>query len=214
MDTTVITTLLASSLALFGLTLGKDGKVSEFRQQWIDGLRADVAEYLANAHHLFGSSRNPDIVPLPDGAEALQKVNELSTRIRLRLDPKKPLSGRLAANMGALRNVVHNTESDYTDVVQASSAVEETASKLLDEAWERVKQGETRFRIAFWASVVGIVVSVGILSVQSYRARVGQKPAVSSRRHQSVYPFWTPNSIAVPAVPHTTPIQRCYSSYL
>jgi hypothetical protein len=54
MNPTILAALITSSLALLGLTLGKDSKVSEFRQQWIDGLRADVAEFLSSVQHVFG----------------------------------------------------------------------------------------------------------------------------------------------------------------
>jgi hypothetical protein len=39
----VIAAIIAGSIALLGLIISKEQKVSEFRQQWIDALRQDIA---------------------------------------------------------------------------------------------------------------------------------------------------------------------------
>lgn len=171
MDTTFLTTLLASCLALFGLTIAKDGKVSEFRQEWIDGLREDVSEYLANVHQLYGVSRVPNVFPGNAGVEALRKVNELSSRIRLRLDPEKALSARLSGDMAALREVVSSNRYDVVglaDVEKAALTVERTTSELVEQGWKRVKKGELRFRVGLWASILGILFSLGMISTPYY----------------------------------------------
>jgi hypothetical protein len=46
---TVGTALLGAGIAIVGLVISKESKVSEFRQQWIDGLRADVASLVSTA---------------------------------------------------------------------------------------------------------------------------------------------------------------------
>jgi hypothetical protein len=160
MDNTLLTALFASSLALLGLTVAKDGKVSEFRQEWIDGLRADVAEFLANVQHVFAASRGIGNISPDSAAQALLRVNGLSSRIRLRLDPKKPKSQVLIDDMKNFRDVVMNSASTEEVMMESAHTVEESTGTLLDEAWERVKRGEDRFRFCILLSIIGLVVSV------------------------------------------------------
>jgi hypothetical protein len=85
MNPTILAALFTSSLALLGLTVGKDSKVSEFRQQWIDGLRADVSEFLASVQHVFGFrvvetyKENAPKVSADEQYKAMQRTNELSS---------------------------------------------------------------------------------------------------------------------------------------
>lgn len=46
----LIPVLVTGALALLGLIITKESKVSKFRQAWIDALRADVAALLAAVH--------------------------------------------------------------------------------------------------------------------------------------------------------------------
>ena len=164
MKPTVLTTLLASSLALLGLAVGKDSKVSEFRQQWIDGLRADVSEFLASVQQLFGFrvAERYQKATIEDKARhtALLRTNKLASRIRLRLDPKKDGSKKLVNQMIKLRNIAHDGELREMDLLNQAKVVEECTSDLLEEAWKRVKRGEPKYRWCFWISVVFVVGSL------------------------------------------------------
>src|ERR1039458_8879231 len=44
---TIVVALIAGAFSLIAITLSKEQKVSEFRQAWIDGLRADLAAFLS-----------------------------------------------------------------------------------------------------------------------------------------------------------------------
>ncbi len=164
MNPTILAALFASSLALLGLTVGKDSKVSEFRQQWIDGLRADVAEFVASVQHVFGfrvleKYRNVKTDPTPF-SQALLRTNELSSRIRLRLDPSKPLSVKLSDEMARLRHIAHEGELLQAELIAQAQVVEDAASALLDEAWGRVKRGEATYRRCIWVSAFFLALSV------------------------------------------------------
>lgn len=45
-----IAAIVAALVALLGLIISKEQKVSEFRQQWIDALRADIAATIRYGH--------------------------------------------------------------------------------------------------------------------------------------------------------------------
>ena len=162
MNYALLTTLFASSLALLGLTLGKDNKVSEFRQQWIDGLREDVSEFLANVQHVWAASIGHISREAP--TDALLKVNELSSRIRLRLDPCKPESKNLIAKMKELRDLVCTSGTTEPEMMLSAHAVEDTTIPLLERAWKKVQSGERSYRICRWLSIAGLVLSVVLLA--------------------------------------------------
>jgi hypothetical protein len=174
MNPTILAALFTSSLALLGLTVGKDSKVSEFRQQWIDGLRADVSEFLASVQHVFGFrvvekyKENAPKVSADEQYKAMQRTNELSSRIRLRLDPEKPLSKKLTAEMKRLRDIAHDSDLLETNLLLQAHVVEECTSALLDEAWERVKKGERKYRVCIWISAIILALSLVALFITSF----------------------------------------------
>jgi hypothetical protein len=174
MNPTILAALFTSSLALLGLTVGKDSKVSEFRQQWIDGLRADVSEFLASVQHVFGfrvTKKYGDkdkAVSADEQFKAIDRTNELSSRIRLRLDPKKPLSKKLTAEMRRLRDIAHGSDLLETDLLLQAHVVEECTSALLDEAWERVKKGEGKYRVCIGISATILGLSILAFLVTSF----------------------------------------------
>ncbi|MDM0056292.1 hypothetical protein [Variovorax fucosicus] len=167
---------LAATVSLVITILSKEQKTSEFRQQWVDALRNDVAALVAEAETL-GDTSNHEIVGT-EGAEFSEYVAKryanmvelrmLLARTRLRLNPTKH-SSLLAALDGLYDSVAAN------DVVlkAAVATVLSEATSVLKENWERVKKGEPAF---FWTkrTAIGIVVcaliSIGILVVRAWAA--------------------------------------------
>ena len=109
--TPILIALITAFVSLVGLIISKENKTSEFRQNWIDELRKDVAEYVAmSSEHAFyymhswsqinqveaNAEEHGDSEYTADGKRA--KVNEfyaqeshvvdtLYSRIILRLNP-------------------------------------------------------------------------------------------------------------------------------
>ncbi len=156
MNPTVLAALLSSSLALLGLTVGKDGKVSEFRQEWIDGLRADVAEYIANIRQILQIraavhyKRRDEQQGDAEIDAATLRLNELSSRIRLRLAPEKDSSKKLIDAMKKLDELARGIDLTGNTLWPQVHVVEKATSDLLEEAWERVKTGECNYRMCIW----------------------------------------------------------------
>ena len=157
MNNTLLTTLFASSLALLGLTLGKDNKVSEFRQAWIDSLRDDIAEFVANVQHMFAARLGQ--IPKDAGANAILRVNQLSSRIRLRLDRKKPESDVLKDAMAKLRELADGYGTTVEQVMITAHEVEDATTPILEKAWKRVQSGEKKYRVCYGLSILGLLLS-------------------------------------------------------
>jgi len=73
---TVVAAVIAGLISVVALTLTKEQKTSEFRQAWIDGLRSDLADYLAafSKHNNKQSRRHWNILP-PCCASHFQTTN-------------------------------------------------------------------------------------------------------------------------------------------
>jgi len=52
---TIIAAVIAAIVSLLGLIISKETKVSEFRQAWIDSLRAEIAAVITHAQALHGA---------------------------------------------------------------------------------------------------------------------------------------------------------------
>jgi hypothetical protein len=106
---TVVAALITGVIAIVNLTLSKEQKVSELRQAWIDGLRADLATFV--------SAIRGKAVALQDnrngiGGEgsALEKTlaertalaQEALYRVKLRLNQSEPEHAELDRLLGTL----------------------------------------------------------------------------------------------------------------
>jgi hypothetical protein len=148
MSDSVLSAVIGASIALIGLIIAKDGKVSEFRQQWIDALRDDVAILISNAIHYSENALNA------------KAANEAIARIRLRLNPREKQSKALLKSMQALNVAVHG---DLANVKQVSDGVVGAAHEVLSLEWKRVKRGELKYRIILYLALVALCFSGGKL---------------------------------------------------
>jgi hypothetical protein len=152
----IATSLIAAFAGLVALISGKESKVSEFRQLWIDGLRNDIADFAAATHEL-------SFIDELDGTQGVSKLEfaKLSaapftaarssiTRIQLRLNPKRrqdprTVEGAVWSSLITTRNLFNDKK--YTETIESLELLRETSAKLLKKEWGRVKSGEFVFRI-------------------------------------------------------------------
>lgn len=136
--------LIAGVVSLVVSILSKDQKTSEFRQAWIDGLRNDVSQLMAQ----LGIKKTiSEIIQSKTQAEVDEyllvhqgefvEIGMLISRIRLRLNPDE--HGVL---IELLMTMVNFRDSDMEARIEAI-AVE--AQQILKAEWERVKLGEPSF---------------------------------------------------------------------
>lgn len=169
--------LITGFLSLAGLVIAKEQKTSEFRQQWIDSLRDDVANLLATTDAILSSARihfdQRRVANVGDkeahAAEFFDSVREESTkvelvyhRILLRINPDEHQS--FLKTLAGMKETINRPGTPKVeDMQRLEDQLVERARQILKAEWVRVKEGEAAFRVAKWAAVV--LLAAGILSV-------------------------------------------------
>lgn len=166
----ILTSIIGASVATISLAVGKDSKVSEFRQQWIDALRADVAKYCCVSLALYRdnvaySMKERMKLDIKYGASnhLVEEANDLKFRIRLRLDSSKLKSSDLREVMDVLTGIASTAAKSPDEVDLVIEKVLATTELILDEAWIKVRQGERRFRWTYRAGIMILAGSVALL---------------------------------------------------
>lgn len=119
-------------------------KLSEHRQNWINALRDDVAEYIANAHGVQADTK--DLISLSQDSEQRAELHRRITtkkdgadtlllKIALRLNPKEDDHIALEKLLNELR------EGKTVDVELEKRAIEQ-ARLVFKREWDVAKYGE------------------------------------------------------------------------
>ena len=134
--------------------------ISSKRQNWIDELRKDAAEFLTVVGRIQELKR-PRVTQMTamteiadDFKERLtseMRAKELGTRIRLRLNPNEAEHNRLFQLIGEMASKGYELNRQYSPAEEqqaawafneASNAVVEHLQAILKHEWERVKKGD------------------------------------------------------------------------
>lgn len=135
----VIAAIIAAAVAGVGLVITKENKTSEFRQDWIDGLRNELAELMEYFLRLRNCSSD-EIISIRN------KINFLSAKIRLRFSSDSPTNEEKKLLSIISEHIVDADPTvDCTEVVKLYFSY---SSSILKAEWERVKRGEKKYRIA------------------------------------------------------------------
>jgi len=135
--------------------------VTATRQAWIDALRQDTATLIANGGVILDAKFNQR---LPDPLNSLA-ANDASVRIKLRLNPTEP------ASMAVLK-MLDEHESYFEPPTKAGPAkrITETETeliaamqKVLKQEWNRVRSGETIYRVTRAVAIGVTLFSVAAL---------------------------------------------------
>jgi hypothetical protein len=160
--------LIAGLFGLVGLVIAKENKTSEFRQAWIDSLRADIADFTSAAQSFvyFEKARRAAV---QDGntqeeleyekilAAVHQKVVQAQMSVRLRVNPQeldptmKPRNDRLLADIETIRRSLADADFDAAKPVLAG--LHEVAAPILKAEWARVKRGERPYVMAKYGAL-------------------------------------------------------------
>ena len=158
---TVVAAVIAGLISVVTLTLAKEQKTSEFRQAWIDGLRQDLAEFLASARAMARASEELaalgtkyDSMPftMSDGqiGDIRKAVAVVFYRIKLRLNPDeaehKELLRLLTRAIEEQNAQFQSPSFDVKGILQAIELAAEYARPVLKAEWTRVKEGEPQFQ--------------------------------------------------------------------
>jgi len=158
MSDTIAGAVIGGSVALIGLIVAKEGKTSEFRQQWIDGLRADVATFISLALHIAQR--------LVDDLDDARQANECLARIQLRLNPKEDSSKELT---NALNRLESNAMAKNPLTEPFAKDVTLKAQRVLKDEWRRVKRGEWKYITVLSLASISLLASVGVIGFHWFK---------------------------------------------
>lgn len=154
----IIAALIAGVISLLGLIISKEQKVSDFRQAWIDALRADMAAVITHAHAIHGAH----LAKFQTDAELWKNVrgdfvgiNEAWARIKLRLNPKeKPSIAVLEVLKEHESLFAAGTVPDFGKLKSLDDKLLGNTQLVLKQEWLRVRSGERVYRIAKYTAVL------------------------------------------------------------
>lgn len=132
--------VIAASAAWVGLILGKEQKTTEFRQDWINAQRSDLAKIVSIASN---------VGPADTRTTSMREFDEAFARVRLRENPDKHEWAQVLKAVERLRKSAFEQPS-AEDVRIAGNAVVELSQRLLKTEWMRVRGGEPWFVALKW----------------------------------------------------------------
>ncbi len=175
----VLAAVIAGCFSFLNLVIAKEQKVSEFRQEWIDALRQEIAEYtsaiscLSVAYSVYRKKypHEKDIWKFYESAkESYTQIVSSFTAISLRVNPSdkdKKLKKINDEFLGALWQIREYFNDDKLKESRIHcNVLLEKSIPLLKEEWERVKRGEKTYWVSKYvtASVLlaGLAAAVAI----------------------------------------------------
>ena len=168
----IVAALIAGLFAFLGLLISKENKTSEFRQNWIDSLRSDIADYAAamkvmiHAERVYRSTETPakELEYLKAIQPTFDKAVNAQMRIRLRVNPKdsnlelRKLNDALLNKIKNVQDAFKNTDYTLADTLLAD--LHEVAAPVLKSEWNRVKSGEPIYVASKWTTVAFVLAAM------------------------------------------------------
>lgn len=169
---------IAAVASILGLIISKENKVSDFRQAWIDALRAELTSYLssinaiADASQLSYESYGEKVAKLSSQYTLLNTANFM---ISLRLNPEEEDARHIMECMNDFQNVLSAEKVNIRELKRIEGSFLLSSKKLLKKEWSRVKTGEKAFRFVkhfTMCIIIAIVAYVIFKGWEEYRPTV------------------------------------------
>jgi hypothetical protein len=161
---------IAGGFSLLGLIISKEQQVSGFRQAWIDGLREDIAAFVAHAHQIQSFAVGSQPFNYAEFWKATRddyiELNQASIRIKLRLNAEESVNKPILKAMGEMEALFdHMRDPESTaGLKRIVDGLEQNAPPLLKGEWVRVKTGEPIYRLAKWlAGSIFVVATIFVV---------------------------------------------------
>jgi len=160
----IIAAGISGAVAFMAAIFTKETKTSEFRQAWIDGIRSDIAEFLARANSLafFVDSKKKYKVEDGDIVQGLYAKDDdlvafhtCRRRIILRLNPTEHVA--LIKEIDAVGDIAP-TEITGQIVKCRADNITKLSTDVFSKEWKRVKRGEPIFVVAKYTSLLLVIV--------------------------------------------------------
>jgi len=169
----IIAAIIAAVVAFLSLVISKEQSVSEYRQQWIDALRKDIAQIVGRVIAIHGES-----IIEPDDDDQKKQWDKVKSdwtgfhrvivRIRLRLNPKESSTGEkqeteaVLKALDELESIFRSKKPRFDRLDPLIKTLVENSQVILKENWNRVRDGEDGYRKAKSRAVIAIKVSAVI----------------------------------------------------
>jgi hypothetical protein len=173
----IVAAIIAGAVAFFSLIISKEQSVSEFRQQWIDELRKDIAIIVGLVYRIHRDSiakKNEDQKVVWDGLKSyFTRFNRVIARIRLRLNAREDRKDEKHATKDVLKaldeleSIFGSEEPQYDRLPHLSKKLVTDAQTILKQNWDRVRAGEPIYQGTKW---VGLALAVGAGIYGLYKA--------------------------------------------
>ncbi|PTS77084.1 hypothetical protein DBR17_13935, partial [Sphingomonas sp. HMWF008] len=176
------TAIIAGLVSLLGLIIGKEQKVSEFRQAWIDDLRKCLVAYLVNINAIADAVRVSiaSKMPVKDISENYKLLNEANHGIILRVNYDEQPTKNLIAAMDEFQVIAsRNANLTVENIKVAEIKYIDASKELLKFEWKRVKRGEKTYFITKYI-VIALIVLMMILFAYLWYSRSPDKPVAAT----------------------------------
>lgn len=150
---------LAGLVAAMSAIIGKENKISEFRQAWIDAQRGDLACVCAEAF-AYGSE-----AARPAQIDRLACFDAAQSRIELRENPEKQEWAAVRQDIMALRKTITGSPANTDEIDRLRWAILAGARGPLKANWTIVKKGEPWYQRFQRAIGVAIIVAVTLTAI-------------------------------------------------
>lgn len=169
----LIALLISSALALLSLVIGKDNKITEFRQVWIDELRSDISSLVADLNSMYNvrqvNWKNDELTLLKHLEPIFSSASSAQSRIKLRLNHNEEESKRVLEIINNFEEYIHKGRiDDFDEFQRLEKSLTCRASDLLKTEWKRVKAGEETYvktKRFFECSVKILIASLALVVV-------------------------------------------------
>ncbi|WP_119257810.1 hypothetical protein [Shinella zoogloeoides] len=180
--------LIAGLVSLLGLIIGKEQKVSEFRQAWVDELRKCLVAYLVNINAICDALRLRKAGKSIDDAALLANyklLNEANHGIRLRVNAAEAPAEALLKSMTDFEALSTDNASLTPDRIRVvEQAFVEASKGLLKFEWNRVKRGEKTF---VWTKRVVCLMIASMLAILVYAWATTAQTKVSPKNNGHLF---------------------------
>lgn len=204
--------LIAGAIAYAGFVSTKESKVSEFRQNWINSLRDEIAKYISCADSLIELLRKDNdglIIPKAKFMEKKLNHSDLYTEllkarisILLRINDKEKEPENFERNekfLKLIESIYSNFEDgNFDEVYKDIKLLTDASRNLLKHEWNRARDGEKNFQetkaVSEWAMgaagafLMAILMTVGYESLTTALASTGKMPQITQSAPQGGKP--------------------------
>ena len=193
--------IVGGFFSFVSLVSSKEQKVSEFRQEWINGLRGDLSVFFSSARALcrtMQETRSPnttddDIQDFKFGKEKIGHMRlagaDALYRVKLRLNKNEPEHKelqRLLETAIKIQNRINIDKGlDYTEALDAIERASNYSQDILKSEWERVKNGEPSYRRSKNFAVTILVVGFAVFSLSAYVILTSRLPDAVSKKTEA-----------------------------